>query len=285
MTQPAVGFGRGFPRAWLVPILAMVVVLGMAVFGYFSRSIVADLIAWWPVWIGLAIAAYLLRNRQFGPIRAPGLVPLAALLFVGLFTWGHVAGWAIMPSAAQRLVGPDDREIAEATLTASIAGQIDVSVDDGVLYRVEPIRRGGSIGVPSANEHIEGTSVDVVLQPPPEPGLYSYAGWVLAVSPGPVWGLDLDGSVTADLSTISLSRLELSGAGTIELGQASRSTPINVTGSYRLVVPSSAAAEVVGVASVPATWTITETGAISPAGADGWTITVVGEAAVSVVER
>jgi hypothetical protein len=126
MTRLAVGFGRGFPRVWLIPIGMLTLVLGIAASGRLSRSIVADLIAWWPVWVGIGIAAYLLRERKVGHFRVAGIVPLVALAFVGLFVWGHLAGWAIMPSASQRLVGPEVGGLTAASLHAEIEGVVEV---------------------------------------------------------------------------------------------------------------------------------------------------------------
>lgn len=284
MTRLAVGFGRGFPRVWALPIAALTLVLGVATFGGLSRSIVADLLAWWPVWVGLAVAAFLSRNRMLGVVRLAGIVPLVAMLVVVLFIWGHLAGWAVMPSAAQRLVGPEAEGVSQASLTAVIDGRIEVGTGSEHLYRVEPIRRAGRIGVPTAAEHVVGPTVAVTLQPPADPGLYSYAGWEVLVSDQPSWTLHLDGSVEADLTGARVSSLEFDGSGVIRLGVATGETPVRVSGSYRVVIPPGAAARVEGVATVPASWTLDPVGAVSPGGDGGWAITVVSGATVNVVE-
>lgn len=285
MTHRAVGFGRGFPRAWLLPIGALTILLGVAASGRLSRSVVADLIAWWPVWIGLAITAYLLRERRLGTLRAAGLVPILALAFVGLFIWGHLAGWSIMPSASQRLVGPVPGSFESATLLAGIDGELEVRGDSEFLYQVEPIKRGGGIGIPEALETVVDASVTVDLQPPGEPGLYSYAGWHLGISPDVVWSLDLSGAIEADMTALTIDEIEVSGAGTIHLGEATIETTVDVGGSFRVTIPEGAAARVVGTASVPSTWTLTPDGATAPGGGVGWVFTVVGDASLTVAER
>ncbi|MFZ0015323.1 MAG: hypothetical protein WAL25_14545 [Acidimicrobiia bacterium] len=284
MTHRAVGFGRGFPRIWLIPIGALTILLGIAASGRLSRSIVADLIAWWPIWLGLAITAYLLRDRRLGAFRVAGLVPLAALAFIGLFIWGHLAGWSIMPSSSQRLVGPDPSGYSSAELTAAIDGEISVAGGSDYLYQVEPLKRGGAIAIPTANEHVSNGSISVAFELPADPGLYVYAGWDLGLSSAPVWSLDLDGAVEADLTGLTLDSLRVTGAGTVLLGEADVETPVEVGGSFHFVVPSGTPARVVGVASVPATWTLTADGASSPAGGDGWVVTVVGDATLTVNE-
>ncbi len=282
MTHRAVGFGRGFPRAWLIPIGALTVLLGVAASGRLSRSIVADLIAWWPVWVGLGITAYLLRERKVGSFRAAGLVPLLALGFVLLFTWGHLAGWSIMPSASQRLVGPEVGSFTSASLSADIDGRIVVDAGADFLYQIEPLKQGGGIGIPTAGEHVDGASVDIQLEPPTDPGLYGYAGWDLKLSSTPVWDLTLDGAIEAELAELTLSGLSVSGSGNLNLGTATTATPVSVGGSFHIVIPEGAPAEVVGVASVPDTWTLTPDGATSPGGTGGWVITVVGDATLTV---
>lgn len=284
MTRLAVGFGRAFPRVWLLPIGALTLILGVAVSGRLSRSIAADLLAWWPVWLGLAAAAFFLRDRKFGALRAAGLVPLVALLFVGLFLWGHLAGWTVMPSAAHRLVGPVPGGFTEASLEAGIAGEINVRGGSDFLYRVEPVRSGGTIGIPDASEQIVDSAVSVELDPPADPGVFSFAGWHLFLSEIPRWSLSLDGAIDADLTNLTLSELELDGAGTVRLGSVDEETPVTVDGSFGVVVPTDTPVRVLGVASVPASWSVEGRAATSPASGSGWVINVVTDADVTVAE-
>lgn len=285
MTHRAVGFGRGFPRAWLLPIGALTVLLGIAASGRLSRSIVADLIAWWPIWLGLGISAYLLRERRVGTIRVAGLVPIVALLFVGLFTWGHLAGWSIMPSASQRLVGPEPGSFDSAALVVEIDGELELRGDSEFLYQVEPIKRGGRIGIPDAMETVVDTTVTIELEEPSDPGLYGYAGWDLRLSPDPVWSLDLRGAIDADLAELTIGEIEVSGAGTLRLGEATVETRVDVGGSFQIEIPAGAAARVVGTASVPSSWSLTQDGASAGGGGSGWLFTVVGDATLTIVER
>lgn len=284
MTHRAVGFGRGFPRIWLLPIGALTVILGVAASGRFSRAIVADLIAWWPVWVGLAISALLFRDRKLGAFRVSGIVPLVALGFVFLFLWGHLAGWSVMPSSSQRLVGPIPTSFTTAALTADIDGQIHVSSDTEFLYQVEPIMQGGGIGIPRAEEQVVDTSVAISLIEPEDPGLYVYAGWDLRLNASAVWALDLGGSLDADLTDLTVSRLDASGSGNLQLGPTSVESPVNVSGSFQVSIPAGVPARVVGTASVPASWNLTAEGAQAPSTGAGWVITVVGDTSLTVVE-
>lgn len=285
MTLRAVGFGRAFPRAWLVPITAMTLLLGVAASGRLSRSVVADLIAWWPVWLGLAVAANFLRHRKVGPIRFAGLIPLFAFGFVLLFLWGHLAGWSIMPSASQRLVGPTTEGVAEASMTVSIDGEVDVDGASEFLYDIEPIRSGGRIGIPTATEEVSDAGLSISLDPPSEPGLYSYAGWDIRLAPSVVWDLRLDGAVEADLSGLEIAGVSLGGAGNVVLGSPAGETPVTVHGAFHLTVPEDTPVRVIGVASVPANWTPTDDGAVSPGLGAGWVLTVVGDSTLTVGEH
>ena len=282
MTRLALGFGPGFPRIWLLPIITLTLVLGIAVAGGLSRSIAADLLAWWPIWVGIGIAAYLLRERRAGRFRVAGLVPLAALLFVGLFLWGHLAGWAVMPSASQRLVGPGVGAYSSAAITADVDGILEVHGGSEFLYRVEPVKRGGGLGIPGAAEQVVETSISVELQPPADPGIYTYAGWDISLAESPRWALALDGAVDADLSSLTIDELTVGGTGTVVLGATDSETLVTVDGSYRVVVPEGVPARVNGLASVPASWSLDSSGAIAPTGGAGWVIVVGPEASVSV---
>ena len=284
MTRLAVGFGRGFPRIWLLPISTLTIVLGIAVTGRLSRSIVADLIAWWPIWVGLAVAAFLLRERKIDQIRMAGLVPLVAMAFVGLFIWGHLAGWAVMPSASQRLVGPEVGGYASAALTAEADGIIVVEGGSEFLYRVEPVKRGGGVGIPGAGEQVIDSSISVELQPPADPGLYTYAGWDIALAVSPRWALSLAGAIDADLSSLTIDELALEGSGVVILGTATSETSVRVDGTFRIVVPEGVPARVNGTASVPASWSLDGSGATAPSPGTGWVITVGPEATVTVYE-
>jgi hypothetical protein len=284
MTRLAVGFGRGFPRIWLVPIGFLTVVLGIAASGRLSRSIVADLIAWWPVWAGLGLAAYFFRERKLGMFRVAGIVPLVALVLVGLFTWGHLAGWAMMPSASQRLVGPEVGGLTSSTLTAEVDGIIEVSGGGRFLYLVEPVKQGGGVGIPIAAEQVIDSSVRVEMQAPTDPGLYSYAGWDIRLSDVPVWTLTLVGALEADLRSLRVERLAVAGSGTVVLGDSDGETDVAVDGVFHLVIPEGVPARVNGRASVPASWAPDAVGASSPAPGEGWVITVGPEATVTVSE-
>lgn len=284
MIRLAVGFGRGFPRVWLFPIGALTLILGVAASGRLSRSIAADLIAWWPVWIGLAVTAYLVREKKLGSIRMAGLVPIAALVLIGLFLWGHLAGWSIMPSAAQRLVGPHSAGVTEASLAAEIDGRIEVAGGSEYLYRVEPVMGGGGIGIPMAGEEVVDSTVSVALEPPADPGLYTYAGWDITLADSPTWALELSGAVDAELSSLTVTDLSLAGSGSVRLGPVDEETAVSVDGSFRIIVPPDTPARVVGVASVPASWSLDSNGAVAPALGSGWVITVVPESSVTVSE-
>lgn len=282
MTRLAVGFGRGFPRIWMLPIGTLTLLLGIAASGRLSRSIVADLLAWWPIWIGLAVSAYLLRERKLGQLRVAGIVPLVALLFVGLFLWGHLAGWSVMPSSSQRLVGPETTGFAEASLQVEIDGVIEVRGGAEYLYHVEPVMRGGAFGIPGASEQVVDSTVAVTLEPSAEPGLYTYAGWDISLAGAPRWSLDLVGAVDADLTSLTIDEASVAGSGVVRLGTVDVETPLAIAGAFRLVIPANTPARVIGAASVPASWTLDAQGAVSPTTGQGWLIAVAPGASLTV---
>ena len=285
MSPGAVGFGRSFPPTWMIPLTALLVLLGLAVSGVLSRALIADLAAWWPVWLIVAIEAVVLRHRRLGRVRVAGLLPLVATIAIGVFAWAHVAGWALMPSASQTITGPATTDVQTAALRAAIDGLLEVSASQGDLYEVEPIRRGGKVGPPLATESTTGTAISIALTSEPDPGVFAYAGWNLALDSGTPWDLHLDGNVDGDLSEVFVSELQLGGGGTVILGSPSGPATVLVDGDFRIVLPEDAAARVIGMASIPTTWTLTEEGAVAPVDGEGWRIVVRGEATVTVANN
>src|SRR3989304_266856 len=80
--------------------------------------------------------------------------------------------------------------------------------------------------------------------------------------------------LAGDFASLPLERLILAGSGKVALAPTEGPVPISMSGVYRLIVPPSVPAEVIGVASVPAGWVATSTGYRSPAGGDGYRIEV-----------
>jgi hypothetical protein len=250
-------------------------VFSAASLGFLSRSVYVDLIAWWPVWIGLIGLAILLQLRPLGSIRPGGLVALLGSVAAVLFLLGHLSGWALMPSASARLVGPEASEVEVASLTAVINGRVDVISGPGFLYEVYPIRWGGSYGLPGAFEAVPNPqTVDVTLVAPADPGRMGFAGWEIFLATGPTWTLDLGGVVSADLSELDVIELVLGGSGEVELGGTEFPRQVTVSGVFQLRFPPGVPILVTGEATVPEGWIETDEGWRSPHDGEVWRVTV-----------
>ena len=64
MTHIAGGSRRGVPKVWVLPVLALIAILVAISLGLLSRSVLSDLIAWWPVWLVLGVLAFLPRRTM-----------------------------------------------------------------------------------------------------------------------------------------------------------------------------------------------------------------------------
>lgn len=283
MTHRAARPGRGIPRTWMLPLGALAALLGAVAGDLLSRSLVLDLVAWWPVWLVLVVGVVLARGRRLGRIRLSALVPLLVLAAVAALVIGHLQGWALMPSATARLVGPPS-ESSGAAMVARVDGQLVVNSGDRYLYQVYPVRLGGQVGIPGSTEQVEGDTISIELIPPADPGLYVFAGWELWLSPEPLWSLTLEGIVDADMSELQVGALQLAGEGTVILGPGSVGASVLVDGVFEMVVPFNSPVRVIGDARVPASWQQLDDGFRSPAGDEGWVITVAKGATVSVRE-
>ncbi|MGH8872810.1 MAG: hypothetical protein ACRDWS_12630 [Acidimicrobiia bacterium] len=286
MTHVFGGPRRGIPRAWVLPLLAVVIILAGIFLGWLSRSIGHDFVAWWPVWLLLGVLVFLARGRRWGRVRVSALVPILWVTALGLFVTGHVLGWAAMPSASTDLNGPQAGSVSTGALSARIDGLLQVrSGGSGFLYAVEPMRRGGDIGPPVAVEQLQGANIAVALDSSTDPGLYTYAGWRLDLDESPLWSLSLGGEVEADLSRLRLGSLQLDGEGTAILGPVSDDVVVTISGDFDIVIPAGAPARVVGDAVVPSGWAETSDGFESPVPGPGWVISVGQEASLTVTEQ
>ncbi len=285
MTHTASGSGRGFPRAWLLPIAALVGILIYAALGWLSRSVVIDFLSWWPLWLLIVGVGVLTRGKRIGRMRLSGLVPMLALAALGVFLAGHLLGWDVMPSSVPPLVGPASDSMTTAAMSARIDGRLDVGLGQtGLLYSAESIRTGGDIGLPEAVERTQGTSIAVVLESVDDPGLFTFSGWALGLDPSPAWALSLGGEMSADLSAIRVTELQVEGRGSVRLGTPMSETPVSISGDFEITVPGGAAVRVVGVAEVPGDWTETADGWESPAGTGGWVVSVTEGSTLAIRE-
>ncbi len=286
MTHVAGRPRRGVAKAWLLPLLVLVAILGLTAIGLLSRSILIDFVAWWPVWLFFILATVLSRGRRWGRVRVSALVAVLWVIVLGVFLVGHLRGWDVMPSASNRLVGPTPDAASTVALSARVEGDLDVgSTSSGFLYTVDPVRRGGSVAAPEATEQIQGTSISVRLEEGLDPGLYTFAGWDMTLYEGPTWNLSLAGRIDADLTRLRLTGLQLEGEGSVTLGSAVSSIVINVSGSFVISVPEGVPVRVAGDAVVPSDWVENDQGHASPVEGDGWVISVAQSAVVTVVDR
>lgn len=274
-------------RTWILPASTALVVLGLVLIGFLSRAIVVDFASWWPMWLALVAIGTWARGRKVGSFRLGGLVAVASVGVAVVFVLAHLQSWALMPSSAGLLTGSSDSAFNSAGLSARVpGGELIVGTGStGVLYTVEPLRRGGDIAAPFAVERSQDGDVSVVLTASEDPGLFRWAGWSVRLSALPSWTLTLEGQLDADLTELTVDNLQLTGGGEVHLGTATQSTPVTVSGDFVVHFPEGVPVRVVGPAEIPADWTRTDTGASSPTGGQGWVVSIADGAVVEIRVR
>ncbi|HEX9763432.1 MAG TPA: hypothetical protein VGA97_10065, partial [Acidimicrobiia bacterium] len=100
----------------------------------------------------------------------------------------------------------------------------------------------------------------------------------------PAWALSLGGQLSADLTAIRVTELQVEGEGSVRLGTPMAETPVSVSGDFVIEVSGGSAVRVVGQAEVPEGWTETSDGWDSPAGAGGWVISVSAGSTLAITE-
>lgn len=282
---------RGHPftvAAWMLVVAVLVAGAAGVLGGILSSSLVVDLAALWPlpalaILVG-ALVAWRGRSRRSGAV-----LPLAILSAFVLAGAIHLGGWDQLPSATARLSGPPPADLSAPTeLIAQISGDLVVRAHpDGVAYRVDPILRGGSAGVPRATETSVDGAMSVTLEAAEEtPSWYTFAGWRVGLHPDVTWRLVLNGTIDADLTAVVLSSAAIAGSGTLRLGQPPGDVSVIIAGDFDVTVPPGVAVIVDGEAHVPASWEASGGGAVSPVDPEdgAWRISVQGDAVPRVRE-
>lgn len=279
--KPTLG---GHPLAtavWLmVGALGVAAAAGVAG-GILSPVLILDLASMWPL-TALALALGGLGQWRARRPRGRALLPLALFTSLVLGVALHLAGWEYLPSSATTLVGPPSVEASDPTeIRVNISGELVVAAASGPAYRIEPILRGGSVGLPTARETYVDGELSVWVEETSADPWYSFAGWRLHLSPEVSWKLILNGAIDADLTALSVESAAIAGSGQVRLGRPPlRGGGLIVAGKLTLTVPPDAAVVVTGPVFPPPGWASNGEGATSPGGAEGddqWRISVQGE--------
>ncbi|MDE0709055.1 MAG: hypothetical protein OXH89_01340, partial [bacterium] len=175
--------------AWLV-LAGAVFLLGAVVVagGLLRRSVVLDVVSFWPGWI--VTAAVFLIHRQVSGVRqrfpGSGLGPalpysLTGWLVVVLML--HLVGWELLPSSADRLEGPavTDR-VATTAIDVRLDGSVIVGAGAKLLYEVSSLASSGAVAPPQGEELLTGDDFEVRLREGPKAGWFGSSGWNLALN-------------------------------------------------------------------------------------------------------
>lgn len=272
--------------AWLL-VVASAAVLAVGIYGrVLAPSLVLDLVSFWP---GLLLA--LLLALAFWPLHRRGMGRVAAILPLLLLTWMwggvalHLSEWDLLPSASGDLEGPAAGDVLQAHLSVETPGDLHLRPEEGPLYRVEVVRRAGTVGIPEAFEQIQGGEATVELLARPPEGWFQTSGWRMTLHPGPSWDLEVQaGRLQVDLRGVRLTGLAIRGDGSVALPAVAEETVVLLAGRLVVVLPRAVPAVVEGSAQAPADWVVTDTGWRSPTGGSGYLIEVVEGSQVRIVQ-
>jgi hypothetical protein len=251
-----------------------------------SPGVVLDALSLWPGLIPAAIALLIVAIRGRWRTRAGALPPLLILTWMVLAVGAHLAAWAPLPSSSVELTGPAT-PIDAVTLSVHPLGRLDLGVlpaQHGEIYRVGFVRLGGVVGVPVAEEITNQTGLTVSVQDSGTTTWFRYGGWRVLLAPLVQWNLSIGGEVSGNLVGVNLNSLSIDGSGALTLGVADHLVPVAARGNLLLTIPSAAPARVIGDASVPDDWIVTEEGSEAPVVGEGWLISVA-EGATLVIDE
>jgi len=270
-----------------VAILAAAIVAGGVGVGsaILSPGLALDLISLWPGLAPAAIAVIVVSIRRAWRRRLGALPQLLALTWLALGVAAHLDGWPPLPSSAAELAGPES-VYQSGSLEVHLDGLLEVAAGEGVpLYEVGFIRLGGEVGLAEAEEVTIEEAISVALHDGGTTPFFRYAGWRVSLSSQPIWSLDLEGKIGADLTGLQISGMSAGGSGWLRLGSFDTPTPLEITrGDFEVTVPAATPVTITGDAEVPLSWMAVDGGYRAPAVGDGLVITVVEGASVFIIE-
>ncbi|MDF1597818.1 MAG: hypothetical protein P1T08_17195 [Acidimicrobiia bacterium] len=272
--------------AWIMVAFALVVTGVGVVGGVFPRSLLLDLISFWPGLILVmlvAAALYPFHRGQWSRLAA--VVPLLVLSWLGSTIALHLAEWSVLPSAAADFNGPAVAGVGEARMTVVTGGELLVFFSDSsYLYEVQTIRKGGSTPAPRGLERVDGARAQVTIDERDPETWFLARGWRVRLSADAFWSVDLEaGEMEADLSGGRIASLRLAGAGDVLLPEPVAEVEIIVDGRFALDLPAGVAMRVSGTeVTVPANWTGGDGEWASPGTGDGYIVTVTSGATLVV---
>lgn len=267
--------------AWIMSALTAVAVVVAIVGRIFPLAVALDLVALWPL-PALAVVVVLVGRWLPRPVRLVAPALLVGWLLLGVVWWS--VGTPAPPSSAADVVGPS--EVPDhVAIAVTVDGELVVGGGGDVLYEVANGRRGGSAGAPDVLEAGEGQALAMGIVERDDSGWFRSSGWTLSLSDEPVWAMDLRAeTVDLDLRSLRLEGIEVHGGGTLLLPRVADIAQAVVAGELVVSVPGDVPVRVVGDASVPADWVVTDDGAASPVDGDGWVIVVDGPG-IELVDR
>lgn len=275
--------------AWIMVTLAVLATAIALVGDVFARSLILDLVSFWPGLILVMLVAAALYPFHRGEwTRLAAVVPLLILTWLASTIALHLTEWSALPSAAADFEGPASAGMDQASMTAVLDGELSiVFADTSFLYELSLIRKGGSVPAARSFERTDDSSAEISIN---ERNLndtwFKTKGWRLRLSTSVAWDLNLDApELAADLRGAPVSSLRLAGAGSVSLPEPSGSVEMVVDGDFEVIVPVGVSMVISGVdVSVPADWTTGEGEWSAPGTGDPYVVTVTSGASLVVKE-
>jgi hypothetical protein len=274
--------------AWtMVGVVLVVIGLGVGA-GVLSKTLLLDVISFWPAFVVIALifAALIPRLRKGAP-RLSAVLPLLLLTYLGVTVALHVARWDELPSTAADVSGPLVEAVTDARIELDLPGELVVRpANQAELYRVLMLNRGGSTGAPTALEIVNDTDPSISVSPRGDSGWFQSVGWTVNLSLSVTWEVEANAElIDIDLASVSTGDLRAAGDGVVILGFVRPGSTIELDGRIDLVVREGDRIDVVGSADVPSDWTTTGVGRSTAGPADPYTIIVGDGAIVTITER
>jgi|TARA_A200000113_G_scaffold138916_1_gene124847 hypothetical protein len=225
-------------------------------FGILRPSVIYDYVDYWPVTLIPLFLILVPRTRLIS--EAIKFYSYALLISIGiLFLLGHLMSAPFLGTYST------DYSFENLELKNEETYKVIINEDNSIIlesfegsgYKIDIIDKPGDSGYPEAIETLVGNPLGVIFRGVNTSPLLKVKGWEIQLGTSNSWELDIFSiDSDLDLNNLEITKANLSGTGTINLGENLRLEKLLINGVYEVNVSKNLPIVVSGNAETPSSW-------------------------------
>ena len=215
-----------------------------------------DYVDYWPVTLIPLFLILVPRTRLIS--EAIKFYSYALLISIGiLFLLGHLMSAPFLGTYSTDYSFENLEFKNEETYKVIINEDNSIILEsfEGSGYKIDIIDKPGDSGYPEAIETLVGNPLGVIFRGVNTSPLLKVKGWEIQLGTSNSWELDIFSiDSDLDLNNLEITKANLSGTGTINLGENLRLEKLLINGVYEVNVSKNLPIVVSGNAETPSSW-------------------------------